>query len=281
VQELLPHAEAALMWLLTYADKNGDGFVDYGLNPDRKFGGLTTQSWMDSSESVFHEDGSPVAFPVAPVEAQSYAFLALRLWSAHFETLNPELSGNLRLRADMLKEKFNKSFVTSDDTGIFLATGIDGNGKLMTSIRSSMGHCLWSSLEIERDGCRESIVNEEYIPHIVDRLMAPDMFAIKAGIRTLSTRSRSYSPNSYHNGSIWPHDTSIVAEGLDIFGYNTQANAIRKALLFALMHFNSPVELFVYEEDYAEYCSPHGQKACKKQAWSAAAMLKEVSKTNL
>lgn len=275
--EMLPNAKLALNWLIDYADKNGDGFIDYGLNPERKFGGLTTQSWMDSSESVFHEDGTPVAYPVAPVEAQSYAFLALRLWSEFFKETDTNKSEELRVRADMLKILFNQKFITSDENGIHVAAGIDGNGKLMSSVRSSMGHCLWASLETSRDGVQESIINDGYIPQIVERLMAPDMFAIKAGIRTLSTRSRGYSSNSYHNGSIWPHDTSIIAEGFEMFGFTEESETVRQALLYALLHFQSPVELFVYEDDYAEYCSPHGQKACKKQAWSAAALLKDSS----
>jgi glycogen debranching enzyme len=280
IKETLINAELALDWILNYADKNGDGFIDYGLHPDRKYGGLVTQSWMDSGESVFHEDGTAVSYPIAPVEAQSYAFLALRLWSTYFADTNVELSTALRLRADLLKQRFNETFITSDSVGMILATGVDGDGKLMTSARSSMGHCLWASLETNRDGVLESILDERFIPHIVSRLMSPDLFVAKAGIRTLSSLSTGFSSNSYHNGSIWPHDTSIIAEGFDIFGYAQQAAQIREALLYAMIHFNTPVELFVYEnEDYAEYCSPHGQKACKKQAWSAAAMMKDSSFT--
>ncbi|MBX4197985.1 hypothetical protein KW782_01480 [Candidatus Parcubacteria bacterium] len=279
MQETLPNVKLGLNWLVTYGDKNGDGFVDYGLNPERKFGGLATQSWMDSGESVFHEDGSAVAFPIAPVEAQSYTFLALRLWSDYFKNSDNIHSDALKQRADKLKAHFNEVFVTANDQGVFLATGVDGNGKLLTSVRSSMGHCIWSSLEKSRDGVQESIIKDEFIPKIIERLMAPDMFAPKAGIRTLSSLSVSYSPNSYHNGSIWPHDTSIIAEGFDLFGYHAEAKQVREALLYALTHFNSPIELFVYEEDYSEYCSPHGQKACLKQAWSAATLLKELAST--
>jgi glycogen debranching enzyme len=277
IAETLPNVHAGLTWLLTYADKNGDGFIDYGLHPDRKHGGLATQSWMDSVESVFHEDGSPVSYPIAPVEAQSYAFLALRLWSSYFADSAEDVSKSLRLRADLLKQRFNEVFITADTQGLILATGVDGNGKLLTSARSSMGHCLWASLETNRDGVRESILNDEYIPQVVSRLLSTDMFAPKAGIRTLSSLSRGYASNSYHNGSIWPHDTSIIAEGFDIFGYTQEASKIREALMYALMHFNSPVELFVYDEDYAEYCGPTGQHACKKQAWSAATLLKDMS----
>ncbi|MCC2630645.1 MAG: Amylo-alpha6-glucosidase [Candidatus Paceibacter sp.] len=266
-----------LRWILDFADTNSDGFIDYRLHPDRKSGGLKTQSWMDSSESVFHEDSTPVAFPIAPVEAQGYAFLALKLWSQYFAEYDFNFSTELEARAVTLKHSFNATFVIPDVYGLILASGIDGNGKLMASARSSMGHCLWASLEENKDGFRESILNDEFIPHIVERLMKPDLFEPKAGIRTLSSLSINFSPNSYHNGSIWPHDTSIVASGMDIFGYHEESTKIRNGVLSALEHFKTPIELFVYDNDYAEYCSPFGQRACKKQAWAAASMLRDVS----
>nr|MBA3550877.1 hypothetical protein [Patescibacteria group bacterium] len=186
-------------------------------------------------------------------------------------------SETLQDHANTLKSLFNNSFIIRDEMGVSLATGIDGSGKPITSARSSMGHCMWACLEESRDGIQESIILDEFIPEIVERIMKPDLFAPKAGIRTLSTLSRCYMPNSYHNGSIWPHDTSIVAEGLELFGYKENALRIREALMNALMHFNTPIELFVYDEDFSEYCDSLGKGACKKQAWSAASLLKDMS----
>jgi glycogen debranching enzyme len=278
IAEFKDTIDLALRWILDFSDINGDGFLDYELHRDRTFGGLRTQSWMDSNESVFHEDGTPIAFPIAPVEAQSYAFLALKMWSRFHALNNPQFSIELNSRAVALKQLFNATFIIPDVHGLILAAGIDGNGKLLANARSAMGHCLWASLEEHKDGVRESIVNDEFIPHIVDRLMKPDLFEPKAGIRTLSSLSRNYSPNSYHNGSIWPHDTSIIAAGMDIFGYHEQSLKIRSAVLRALDHFQTPIELFVFDKDnYSEYCSPLGQKACKKQAWAAASLLIDVT----
>ncbi|MDQ3076481.1 MAG: hypothetical protein M3Q63_00280 [bacterium] len=277
IEETLPNARLALEWMIKYGDTNGDGFIDYGLSSERKFGGLVTQSWMDSPESVFHEDESPVTYPIAPVEAQSYAFLALSLWARYFKKSDKVYSETLQDHANTLKSLFNNSFIIRDEMGVSLATGIDGSGKPITSARSSMGHCMWACLEESRDGIQESIILDEFIPEIAERIMKPDLFAPKAGIRTLSTLSRCYMPNSYHNGSIWPHDTSIVAEGLELFGYKENALRIREALMNALTHFNTPIELFVYDEDFSEYCDSLGKGACKKQAWSAASLLKDMS----
>jgi glycogen debranching enzyme len=281
IDEKIGTIKAALNWLTEYADTNGDGFIDYRLHADRKYGGLITQSWMDSTESVFHEDGSPIAYPIAPVEAQSYAFLAYRLWSIYFFHRDNALTEALDQKAESLKTAFNATFVMNDSVGLVLAAGIDGNGKLLSSVRSSMGHVLWASLDEKRDGIQESILSANHIPELVNRIMAPDLFAPKAGIRTLSTYSSCYSANSYHNGSIWPHDTSIIAEGFELFGFKHEAQQIRTAVLSALTHFNTPIELFTYIDDmYAEYSSPLGQSACKKQAWSAASLLKEIVSEN-
>jgi glycogen debranching enzyme len=211
--------------------------------------------------------------PIAPVEAQGYVFLALKLWSRFYFYRDASFSTLLKSRATLLKSAFNSTYITSDARGMILAAGIDGTGKRLTSARSSMGHVLWASLEKDKDGITESIIQDECIPHIVSRLMQPDLFEKNAGIRTLSSLSRHYSPNSYHNGSIWPHDTAIVAAGMDIFGYHQEASDIRSAILQALTHFQTPIELFVYDNDYSEYCSPTGQRACKKQAWAAASLL--------
>ena len=275
IKRILPNIHSALEWHMLYGDKNKDSFIDYQLHPNRKSGGLSTQSWMDSSESVFHEDESEVAYPVAPVEVQAYAYLAYKVWGTYFSKFDNERGHVLLSKASALKANFNQSFV-SGTSHFRVASAIDGNGKPLISERSSMGHCLWASWTTI-EGNRDSIIHEEYVPRLVERLMDPDIFEPKAGIRTLSKKSRCFSANSYHNGSIWPHDTSIVAGGMESFGFKEEAHKIRVALLGALKHFATPIELFVYTDNtYAEYCSPHGQRACKKQAWCAASLLKEV-----
>jgi len=269
-----PAADSALEWLLDFGDSNNDGFIDYCPNPERKHGGLATQNWMDSEESVFHENGEAVAYPVAPVEVQGYAYLALKLWARHYAAIDPGLSASLDGRAKKMKQLFNRHYVLEDKDGIFLASAIDGKGKPLAAVRSSMGHVIWAGLDRENDGCLDSILEDRYIPSLARRLMAKDLFEPEAGIRTLSTGSVKFSANSYHNGSIWPHDNSIIAEGLEKFGFREEAAQIRQAIFKALSFFGTPIELFVYENgEYKDYCSPSGQRACKKQAWSAASLL--------
>ncbi len=275
VLQIMPNIEAALNWVLNFGDSDNDGFIDYKFPPERTHGGLKTQSWMDSEESIFHEDGTVPVYPIAPVEVQAYAYLALRLWDDYFKEERPDFANLLKLRADHLKENFNEKFVLKDGLeNIELAYAIDGTGKPLISPRSSMGHCLWASKNIKCDSEVDCIIENQYIKNIADRLMQPDLFEPRAGIRTLSKRSKNYSPNSYHNGSIWPHDNSLIADGLEDLGFVQEGRRVKEAVIRAIQHFDTPIELFVFDGDnYADYCSRNGQLACKKQAWSAASIL--------
>ena len=157
-----------------------------------------------------------------------------------------------------------------------MAFAIDGNGKALTSARSSMGHVLWASYVAEGRP-HESILASEYVTALRNRLLKPDLFVAQAGIRTLSSKSRHYNPVSYHNGSIWPHDTALLADGLENFGYTEDAARVRRALLRAYAHFNTPIELFAWDRGFKEYAHPNGSGACKVQAWSAAGLLSVTS----
>lgn len=254
-----PFVAQALEWLDNYGDSNQDRFIDYQFRPERKYGGLVTQNWMDSSEAVFHETGDEVVYPVAPVEVQAYAYLALHLWGKNED-------------AERLKELFNQKFIHDGK----LASAIDGRGRAITSARSSVGHCLWAARVIG-GGKVDSIVADQYIPAVVGSLLSRELFEPAAGIRTLSTASRGFNPQSYHNGSIWPHDNSLIAEGLENFGFYREARAVREAMLSAISHFQTPIEMFAYQDGLREYCSSSGQTACRKQAWSAASLLCDIA----
>lgn len=277
LRQILPHVEEALFWLENYADRNGDGLIDYQLDPKRNSGGLINQNWMDSIESTFHETGEEVVYPLAPVEAQAYTYLAYRLWSRFFYARNRTLSFDLEIKADELKKIFNDKFVIEGFGNTYLASAIDAEGRPLTSARSSMGHTLWAALTVELDGVSDCILEKSHIPSVVGRLLQPDLFEPEAGIRTLSQLSVAFNPNSYHNGSIWPHDNSMIAEGFGNFGFLDEAALVREALLKAVFHFKTPVELFVYDKTYLDYLSETGQESCKTQAWSAAAILTSVS----
>ena len=275
LEKVEPNVKAGLNWILNYGDSNGDGLIDFAINPNRKSGGLPVQNWMDSPESIFHENGDTVIFPVAPVEVQAYCFLAFRLWSSIVE-LDESLV--LKKKADQMKEIFNQKFIISDGDDCYLASAIDATGRQICSVRSSMGHCFWAGLNKEEDGTEELIFDLDYKLHLVNKLMSADLFEPDAGFRTLSSKSFKFNPNSYHNGSIWPHDSNLIASGLEKHGFYPEAQRVRLAVLKAISHFETPIELFVYNNGYADYCSAHGQSACRKQAWSDVGALNSATR---
>lgn len=269
---IMPHVHAALAWLTKYGDSDRDGLFDYRVPEGRTGGGLSTQSWMDSHDSIFLDDGSAPRYPIAPAEAQAYAYAALAGWADHFRAQGDRArSLSLSRAARTLKRRFNRHFVIVDESAVSLAFAIDGEGRTMKAARSSMGHALWAAHQ-KKDGTFVSIIDDDLVPLIVERLMMPDLFVPSAGIRTLSSNSARFEAQSYHNGSIWPHDTAIIAEGMAQFGYTEEARVVRESLLAAYLHFGSPIELFAHDGTLAEYVSPSGQRACQSQAWSAAAL---------
>src|SRR3982074_42481 len=71
--ELLPAILGALKWVDLYGDSDHDGFVEYA---ERASGGVRTQGWKDSHDSLLYPDGRPVELPVALVEVQGYVYQA-------------------------------------------------------------------------------------------------------------------------------------------------------------------------------------------------------------
>lgn len=278
IEALRPSIAAALNWLMHYGDTNGDGFIDYRFHPDRKFGGLKSQSWMDSTESLFYEQsGEFPLYPIAPVEVQAYAYAALRSWGAYFAKTDATYASELEARAAVLKDLFNKKYVIKHSKRVTLAFALDGLGNKLTAARSSMGHVLFASY-LGKDGA-ECILDGQYIEPLRLRMLSRDLFVPSAGVRTLSSRSPHYDPVSYHNGSIWPHDTAMLAQGLRNFGFDEDAKRVEHALLKAYGHFKTPIELFGYHRrGYRAYAHPSGAGACRVQAWSAASLLAIVAK---
>ena len=103
--------------------------------------------------------------------------------------------------------------------------------------------------------------------------MSPAMFT-GWGIRTLATGMGQYNPVSYHNGTVWPHDSAIVAAGLMRYGFVSEAVQVITGLIDAAHHFDGRLpELFCgFSRDEFPFPVPY-PTACTPQAWAAAAPL--------
>lgn len=264
-----------LNWILEYGDLDNDGLLEYRYPDYRKSGGLYVQSWTDSLESILKKDGTFPKGPIAPIEVQSFAWLALTLWAHYFIKRVPAYALSLSARATKIKEEFNKKFIIEDQGLYFGAQALDGDKNQIKTVTINPLMCLWSTRWVDEK--RECIVEDNYIESFVKRVLLPDMFVPHAGIRTMSALSSTFNPNqdSYHNGSIWPLAIGLGLEGVKTFGFKKEAKLIKEASLKPLRHFKSPIELYTvdHEGNYLEYKNSSGQVSCKNQAWTAFIML--------
>ena len=257
------NAEAALTWMLTYGDRDQDGFQEYR---SRSKHGLYNQGWKDSGEAIQHEDGTIAPVPIALCELQGYAFDAiLRMAEMYALWGDEQRSMELRQRALHLYERFNEAFWWESEGTYYL--GLDGNKRPIRSVASNAGHCLASG-----------IVPPDRANRVVDRLMKPDMWS-GWGIRTLSTQHPSYNPYSYHLGSVWPHDNATIAGGFRRAGRHTEAQHVAEAIFAAAERFES----YSLPELYAGIAREPGSFPVPylgtnvPQAWSAASIFRLVA----
>ena len=90
------------------------------------------------------------------------------------------------------------------------------------------------------------------------------------GIRTMSTADAAYNPLSYHNGTVWPHDNSLIAWGLARDGRWQEAWRIARALLEAARFFDRSLpEVFAgYQRGETPFPIAY-PTAARPQAWAA------------
>jgi len=254
VEQLRPAVEAAVGWLQRSMT---DGFLTYQQRGDR---GLANQGWKDSWDGITFADGTQPAPPIALVEVQGYVYAALHAAAEIADAAPGTLDANaLREQAEDLKDRFNAVFW--DDRGWF-ALGRDGPGTTVDALTTNPGHALWCGL-----------ASDDHARVYLDRLCEPELWS-GWGLRTLATSMAAYDPLSYHNGSVWPHDTAICAAGAARYGRWDVVDRIVEGSLDAAAHFSGrPPELYsgVARDDlpvpvsYPASCSP--------QAWASASIL--------
>jgi glycogen debranching enzyme len=221
LETYLPNAEAALRWIDEEGDRDGDGFQEF---QRRTEGGYENMCWKDSGDSVTWPDGSLVQGPKAMCELQGYVYDAWQRMAEVFDALaQPKRANALREKAACLFKKFNDVF-WSEKLG-FYAYLLDGEKRPVRSIASNPGHLLWSG-----------IVPPDRARRVVARLMAPDMYTGR-GIRTLSSDNGAYNPYSYQDGSVWPHDNSLIVLGFKRYGFSAEVASVARGISDAASHF--------------------------------------------
>ncbi|HZW12923.1 MAG TPA: amylo-alpha-1,6-glucosidase [Noviherbaspirillum sp.] len=256
IRSIWDNIRNALHWIDHYGDRDGDGFVEYARYTES---GLVQQGWKDSYDSVFHRDGRLADAPIALCEVQGYVYDA-KLRAAELASLLGEvrLAMELEESAMRLKERFNRVF-WCEEIGTY-ALALDGHKKQCRVASSNAGHALWSG-----------IATPEYAERVAEQLLSDDFFC-GWGIRTIPVKEARYNPMAYHNGSVWPHDNAIIAEGMARYGFTGKAmqvfSALREASLY--MDQNRMPELFCGFDRRPDEGPTLYPVACSPQAWAAA-----------
>jgi glycogen debranching enzyme len=258
VRELLPAAYRALDWIEQYGDLDGDGFVEYIRRSPR---GLVNQGWKDSWDAIMHRDGVVAKPPIALAEVQGYVYDAKYRMASLLRTFGDvQKADQLKREAVDLAKRFEKAF-WQPQRG-FYAMALDAEKKPVDPISSNPGHLLFTRV-LNRDRARA----------VVQRLMKPDMFS-GWGWRTLSQDESIFNPLSYHRGSVWPHDNSLIAHGMALNEFREQAQQILTALFQAALNFRDYrlPELFcgIQRRQFDE--PVHYPVSCSPQAWASGAM---------
>jgi glycogen debranching enzyme len=256
VRDLKGPALRCLEWIDRYGDRDGDGFVEYGKRSAR---GLDNQSWKDSHDSQLFHDGTQAEAPIAPVEVQGYVYDAkLRLAEiARAAWRDRELADRLEHDAAELRRRFDDEFWT-DEGGGFYALALDRDKRRVDSLCSNIGHLLWSG-----------IVPPERVDAVVDRLMGEGLWS-GWGVRTMSAFDAGYNPLTYHNGTVWPHDNSLIVWGLAKEGRWPEAQRIIRRMLEAAGHFQHQLPEVFAGFARAETPFPIAYPtASRPQAWAA------------
>jgi hypothetical protein len=83
-----------------------------------------------------------------------------------------------------------------------------------------------------------------------------------------------YNPLSYHDGTVWPHDGSLIAAGCKRYGFHAEASLLAGQMVAATGHFPQLrlPELFCgYDLEASPVPVPY-PVACSPQAWAAGSI---------
>lgn len=258
-----PNALSAFRWMAATADHNRDGFLDYVSHNPRA---LTHHAWKDSNEF------GKLKMPLAPVEVQGYAYAAFCAFAECATVLGETAFAEEAIaRASALKRSFRQAFLTNE----YFAFVLDGNGVKVPWVTSNPGHLLFSGILDPADAA------------MVARRMFRDDLWTRYGVRTLSMRDPSFDWQSYHRGSVWPHDNWFFWKGLCTIGDAVGAARVREALLYAWTDLGGKIaELYAVD--------PRGhtlnltirtkrgvQQPGYPQAWASGALLDMITSRSI
>ncbi len=261
-RDLLPNVRRALEWIERHGDKDGDGLVEYRTD-SHGVGHITHQVWKDSFDSLHYPDGRPATGWIAAVEVQGYLYASFaRLAEVVAAQGDASWAAELRAKAESVRQKVEREFWLEQEG--YYAQALGHDKQPVGAISSNPGHLLICGLPSADRAAR-----------VAERLRMPDLDS-GWGIRTLSSAMATYNPMSYHNGSVWPHDNSLIAAGLFRYGEAPAGGRVAEALLSAAQTY--PLERL--PELYCGFARRRGANdapvnypvSCSPQAWASGAL---------
>ncbi len=260
VRELRPALDGALGWLRDHGSPDASGFLKY---IDETGTGLANQGWKDSGDSVRFRDGSIAEGPIALCEVQAQACQAAAGAAELLDALgDTDGAAEWRAWAEGMRERFRAAFWVERGGERYPAIALDGTGAPVDAKTSNMGQLLGTTLLAADEEAQ------------IARLLVDPCFASGWGLRTMASDQAGYWPLSYHCGSVWPHDTGVVIEGMLRAGLTEQARVLAAQLVRTADAFDGRLPELFAGFSPEEASSPVAYPAsCRPQAWSAAAVV--------
>ena len=257
IDRLWESLNAAARWIERNADNDKNGFVSYARGEDS---GLANQGWKDSEDSVFHADGSTPDGPIALVEVQGYAYRAWRVMAELAEWRGEGAAAqHWSARAEALRVGVEQHFWLPEMN--FYALALDGSGKPCRVRASNTGQLLYTGLPEPERG------------RAVAQQLLSRAFNSGWGLRTLTPDGARFNPMSYHNGSVWPHDSTLCAAGIARYGEREGVVRLMRELFEAANYFGMRLpELFCGFERAPGEAPISYPVACLPQAWAAGSV---------
>lgn len=256
IRRLWPNLIAAVGWMRDHGDVQGNGLIAYQRAAET---GLSNQGWKDSEDSIFHSDGRFPQGPIALLEVQGYAYSAWQAMADLGRLLKDPAAAEWAAKAESTRALVEERFWLEDEQ--FYAVALDGDGEPCRAIASNAGHLLFTGLP-----------SAERARMVTQRMLSAE-FRSGWGIRTLATGQARFNPMSYHDGSVWPHDTAMAAAGMARFGERRAVAMLLNEIYSAATHFQLRLpELFCGFERLPGEPPIAYPVACLPQAWAAGSV---------
>jgi glycogen debranching enzyme len=219
---------------------------------------------------MLFSDGTQAEAPIAACEVQGYAYAA-RLGLADIARTvyrDRPLADRLERDAAALAERFDRDFWVNTPDGGHYALALDRSGRQVDSLTSNIGHLLWTG-----------IAAPSRVDRTVQAMLGPKLFS-GWGVRTMSTADTGYNPVEYHDGTVWPHDTSLACLGLARVGRYGEAATLLRGLVEAAecVDWQLPEVLAGYARADTGFPVVY-PTTCSPQAWAAAAPVAGLTAT--